>query len=63
MNQRKLKKIAYVLLGLGAVMVLCYLFWPAIINLMLPKDSRPGRIPFRVETVTRSESGRNGNTV
>lgn len=55
MNQRKLKKIAYVLLGLGAVMVLCYLFWPAIINLMLPKDSRPGRIPFRVETVTRSE--------
>jgi hypothetical protein len=41
--------------GFAAVVVavaLAYAFWPHLINLMLPADSRPGKIAFAVERLT-----------
>ncbi len=45
--------IVLVILGLAGVAG--YAFWPQAINLMLPADSRPGRIVFSVEPVTLEE--------
>jgi hypothetical protein len=37
------------------IILAAYAFWPRIINLMLPADSRPGRISFPVERVSQEE--------
>ncbi|HBC46968.1 MAG TPA: hypothetical protein DCZ43_07980 [candidate division Zixibacteria bacterium] len=45
-----------VLISLMIVLVLeAFVFWPRIINLMLPEDSRPGKISFPVERVSQEE--------
>jgi hypothetical protein len=45
-----------VLISLVIVLVLAaYAFWPRIINLMLPADSRPGKISFPIERVSQEE--------
>jgi len=46
----------FVVLGvLGLAGVAGYAFWPELINLMLPADSRPGKVVFPVESVTSQE--------
>ena len=38
--------------AMGILTAAGYAFWPQVINLMLPADSRPGRVVFEPETVT-----------
>jgi hypothetical protein len=44
-----------VLAAIAAAVVLLYAFWPHIINLMLPADSRPRRVTFTSERVTAQQ--------
>ncbi len=44
-----------VLLVLVIVLIVLILKWSNIINLMLPKGSRPGKIDFKVESVTKGD--------
>ena len=54
---RKLKRKKHLItLGLLIAMIaLVHFGWSSIINLMMPADSRPGKIGFKSETVNVSE--------
>jgi hypothetical protein len=44
-----------VLAAAAAVIVLAYAFWSHVINLMLPGDSRPGRVAFAADRATAEQ--------
>jgi hypothetical protein len=52
MNMKKVMVLASILI---VVVLAAYAFWPRIINLMLPSDSRPGKISYLVKQVSQEE--------
>ncbi len=48
----------FLLTAIGLLVLLGYLFWSQLINLMLPADSRPGLVSFLVQRVTPDEFDR-----
>ncbi len=55
MKKSKKRTLLLILSILIVVIVLAYLGWSSIINLMMPSDSRPGKISFKVETVSKAD--------
>jgi hypothetical protein len=51
MKSRATKITAITAGAIGIIILGGYLFWPQIINAMMPADSRPGAITFPVETI------------
>jgi len=51
----KRKKLLITLAVLLTFVVLVFFAWSSIINLMLPADSRPGKISFKSESIDLSE--------
>ncbi|NMC42395.1 MAG: hypothetical protein GYA46_00615, partial [candidate division Zixibacteria bacterium] len=51
-------KIVILVVIAGILAVAGYGFWPQIINLMMPSDSRPGRVLFQPESVTPEQFAR-----
>jgi hypothetical protein len=49
------KRPLFVLVVIALVVLLVYALWPNIINLMLPADSRPGKVTFPVERVSQDQ--------
>jgi hypothetical protein len=49
------KRLFFMLAVLLLIVVAAYLFWSQMINVMMPSDSRPGRIVFEEEDVTAEE--------
>jgi hypothetical protein len=52
MATKRIRTFTALAAAAGVLALLGYLVWPALINAMLPRDSRPGEIIFPVETVT-----------
>ena len=50
-----IQKLAVAALILALVAGLTYIYWPDLINLMMPSDSRPGHILFAVERVDAAQ--------
>jgi hypothetical protein len=50
-----MRGVLIVVVTLGILVALGYSFWPAIINSMLPADSRPADVTFSSETITGEE--------
>ncbi len=51
----KMRMFGIMVILLIAVVWAAYGFWPRIINLMLPSDSRPGKVSFPVERINQEE--------
>lgn len=55
MKSNFLKVLYFTLIGLMVLGGLMYVFWPDMINAMLPPDSRPAKITFAVQKVSPEE--------
>jgi hypothetical protein len=55
MTKSKKRTLIIVLIILIIVIALAYLGWSAIINLMMPWDSRPAKLSFNVETISEDD--------